>query len=255
MSIRKYNRIPPLTSLTIILALAATSTVASAQTVAAVSNFGRATLSMRDIQTSFLPSDARTSQEVLKDQAITGAGTQVADNLAGMAGSKLLTAPAGLGGLPVQIGLQALIGMRKRTVKGFTVSYLRGLSSDTVIPAGAISLNVDTDPGTLQSAGLQSGMPLLFRLQTSGKDFARILRTSHISYKDPGGSILAADVLGTDQNVVPCQTARDGDKVTLVPDQPLEAGEYAVVLPTTQVGPGIISREALVMAWDFRISQ
>lgn len=235
-------------------AASVTSGIASAQTVVAMSNSGQASLSMRDIQKSFLPSNAKTSQEALNDKTIAAAGTQVAGNLAGMAGSKLLTAPAGLGGLPIQLGLQAITGLRKRTVRGFTVYYLRGLSAETVLPAGSLSLKVDTDTPTLQSAGLASSAPLLIRLQPSGKDFARIIRTTHISYKDPGGNILSADVLGMEQNLVAYRTGREGDRVTLTPDQPLDPGEYAVVLPTRQVGPGVSSPETLVMAWDFRIS-
>ncbi len=255
MKTRNCNRIPGLRPLVIFVTLAVASGVASAQTVVAMSNFGQATLSMRDVQNSFLPSNAKTSQEAFKDKTLASVGTQTAANVAGIVGSRLITAPLGLGGLPVQMGLQALMGSRKKTIKGFTVYYLRGVSAGTAVPAGTISLIVDTDPATLQSAGLRAAAPQLFRLQTSDKDAARILRTTHISYKDPGGSIQTADILGTDQNVIACRTAMDGNKVTLVADQPLEPGEYAVVLPTTQVGPGVTSRETLVMAWDFRISQ
>ena len=255
MNTKSCNRIPGLRPLAIIFTLAVASGLASAQTVVATSNSGLAPLSMRDVQSSFLPSDARTSQEVLRDKALSGAGTQAAGTVAGMVGSRLITAPLGVGGIPVQMGLQALMGMKKRTIKGFTVYYLRGLSAETAVPAGTISLTVDTDPATLQNAGLRAASPLLFRLQSSDKDAARILRTTHISYKDPGGSIQTAEILGTDQNLISCRTAMDGNKVTLVPDQPLEPGEYAVVLPTTQVGPGVTSSETLVMAWDFRISQ
>jgi len=236
-----------------ILTIAVFTNSAAAQSVTALGGSTPATLTMRTVQTRFVVSNANTSQEALKDTAVSAAGQQVAGTVAGMAGGKLLTIPV-IGGLPVQGAMAAINTFRKKTIKGFTVDYLLGLTSEAAVSQGTLSLSIDTAQSKLQSSGVQISTPLLLHLQPAGKDFARILRTTHLSYKEPGGNIVTADVLGLEQDLIACQTeSGGGDHLTLTPNKPLIAGEYAVVLPTRQVGPGVSTKEMLALAWDFRV--
>ena len=208
---------------------------ASAQTVVAVSEVGETGLIMRNVKNSFVDSGG--------SQTVSAAGTQV-----GTTAASVLTAPLGLAGLPIQLGIGSLSRLKQRTVKGFNIYYLSGISAEATLTKGIVSFKIDLDQSVFDRAGLKVGTPLLIRLQPSEKDLARILRRTSISNKVAGGSPQ------TEQTVVACEARTDGGIMMLSPDQPLESGEYAVVLPTRQVGPGVNSTEIPAMAWDFRIS-
>ncbi|HEX4134606.1 MAG TPA: hypothetical protein VHY84_08370 [Bryobacteraceae bacterium] len=223
------------------------------QSITVLSGSTQATLTLRTAQSRFLPSKADTAQEALKDTAISAAGQQVAGSVAGLAGGKLLTLPV-VGGLPVQGAMAAINVFHKKTVKGFMVDYLLGLGSETTLAQGTFSFNIDTGQSKLQSSGVQLSPPMLLRLQPAAKDFARIIRTTHLSYKEPGGNPLTAETLDLQQDLITCQTeSRGGDLLTLIPMKPLEAGEYAVVLPSRTVMPGVSGKEMLALTWDFTV--
>lgn len=243
-------RVPSLPLVVILLGIACPPAVFS-QSVVAVLGSAETSLPTRNVQSRFFVSNADSAQEALKNTAISAAGQQATGAVAGIAGGKLLTIPV-VGGLPVQGAMAAVSIFHKKTIKGFTVDYLLGLTSETVIGA-ASSFSIDTVQSRLQSAGVQVSKPTLVRLQPQGKDFARIVRTIHLSYKE-GGNPLNAEILGAEQTLVSCRIDEPGgDKLTMTPIQALEPGEYAVVLPTRSVGPGVEAKETLALAWDFRI--
>jgi hypothetical protein len=207
-------------TLQMVLAVSAFVCGASAQTVVAVSDAGETGLIMRNVKNSFVDSNGR--------QAVSAVGTQ-----AGSTAASVLTAPLGLAGLPIQLGIGSLSRLRQRTAKGTNIYYLSGISAEATLTKGLVSFRIDPDQSDFDRAGLKVGTPMLIRLEPSEKDLARILRKVGVA----------------------CQAKTEGGTVILSPDQPLESGEYAVVLPTRQVGPGVNSPEIPAMAWDFRIPQ
>jgi hypothetical protein len=128
---------------------------------------------------------------------------------------------------------------------GFTVAFLKGLTSGAVLQRGEMSFAVPAQ-------SLEQGSPVLLRIKPSLKDNTRIVRSLHL-VKVTGNSPAAGDgntkVLGIEEEAIPCrQEIRNGD-VVLIPDSPLETGEYAVVLVPAQ-------QDAMVpvgLVWDFRV--
>lgn len=226
---------------------------AKAQTANAISGSSSTSLNMHVVQTRFLPSNANTGQDALKNVAISAAGQQVAGSVAGIAGGKLLTIP-GVGGLPVAGAMAAINVFRKKTVKGFTIDYLLGTSAVDVLTRGDLAFSIDTAKARMAVNGLQVSPPLLIHLLPGGSDAVRVLRTIHLSYKEPGGSPQTADVLGTEQDLITCNSEeRGGDRLLLTPKTQLLSGEYAIVLPSKTAIPGIESKETWTLVWDFQI--
>jgi len=93
---------------------------------------------------------------------------------------------------------------------------------------------------------------LLLRLKPAVKDSARIVRSVHLSNKLTGGTLNPLDttILGIDQDAIACrQEIRNGD-VVLIPNSPLESGEYAIVLVSAQPDKVPVVGAAV---WDFRL--
>jgi hypothetical protein len=145
---------------------------------------------------------------------------------------------------------QAVGGITKmfhkaKPTKGFNVAVVQGLSAGTTLQEGAMSF-------TVPAQSLQGASPLLLRLKPSVKDSARIVRGVHLSTRLTGGAInpLKSKILGIDQEAVACrQEIRNGD-VVLIPNSPLESGEYAIVLVSAQPDTVPVAGAAL---WDFRL--
>ena len=128
-------------------------------------------------------------------------------------------------------------------MKGFNLAFLQGLSAQTGLQKGDFSF-------TLPAQSVQATTPVLLRMKPSAKDSVRIVPGVHIVTKLTGSSInpTATKILGVDQEAISCrQEVRNGD-IVLVPNSPLQSGEYAVALTPAQqdlVPVGLV--------WDFRI--
>lgn len=134
---------------------------------------------------------------------------------------------------------------KAKPILGFNVALVQGLSAGTDLPAGGMSF-------TVPAQSVQGASALLLRLKPSAKDSARIVRGVHLSTKRTGGNIdpLNSKILGIDQDAVACrQETRNGD-VVLIPNSPLESGEYAIVLVSAQPDRAPVAGTVL---WDFRL--
>jgi hypothetical protein len=134
---------------------------------------------------------------------------------------------------------------KAKPIKGFNVAFVKGLSAETALTKGAMSF-------TIPAQSLQGASPMLLRLRPSAKDSARIVRSVHLSTPQTASAINPPDpdILGIDQDAVACrQEIRDGD-VVLIPNSPLESGEYAIVLVSAQPDKVPVAGAAL---WDFRL--
>jgi hypothetical protein len=230
-------------SLILYLPFMAVLGVANAQNVVATSSSGLTIpLAPHTAKVTFVASDSNSLQGATMNGAISGVGGSVMTKAA----AKAIPIPM-VGGM---IAGQAVGGIAKmvrkaKPIKGFNVAHVQGLSAGTDLPAGAMSFTVPVQ-------SLQGASPLLLRLKPSVKDTARIVRGVHLSAKRTRGNIdpLNSKILGIDQDAVVCrQEIRNGD-VVLIPNSPLESGEYAIVLVSARPDRAPVAGAAL---WDFRL--
>jgi hypothetical protein len=176
------------------------------------------------------------------------------NNLAGAAGNRAVGTIAAravpipiVGGFVAEqaVGRMIKVFHKPKPLKGFNVAFVQGLSAGTGLQKGDMSF-------TIPAQSLQGASPLLLRLKPSVKDSARIVRSVHLSTELTGGALnpVTSNILGIDEEAVACrQEIRDGE-VVLIPNSPLENGEYAIVLVSAQ--PDKIPVAGTVI-WDFRL--
>lgn len=214
---------------------------ASAQTVTAVSGYSRTEIPTHAFATAFVASNAGAVEEAIKDQALGS----VAGNVIAHVGMSSLSAIPVVGSAPVVIGMLAGIGhLKKPTVKGFEVAYVQGLSAGTVVQ-GDSSFVVPAE-------AMHGSTPQLLRVKSSGKDSARMIVSTRVTYKMTGSQINPATtkVLGRQEDAVACRSeASASGEVTLTPTSPLPVGEYAIVLSSIQD----VSSGQSGLVWDFRV--
>ena len=175
-------------------------------------------------------------------------------NLAGAVGGRAIATVAAsavpipfIGGFVAEqaVGRVIKVFRKPKPIKGFNVAFVQGLSAGAALQKGAISF-------TVPAKSLQAASPVLLRLKPSVKDSARIVRSVHLSTTPTGSAINppSPSILGTDQDAIACrQEIRNGD-VVLIPNSPLESGEYAIVLVSAQ--PDKVPVAGAVL-WDFRV--
>jgi hypothetical protein len=203
---------------------------------------------------TFVQSNASQSQEALKSVAIGQAEGKVVGAVAGaLIPIPILGAAAG----PVVQKIGGLFHRSDGATKGFTVTYLKGLSSAIVVQQADLSFTVPAE--NISFAGYQPLPFLLVRLKPSQKDDARIIRTTHIAVKPTKSPInpVQIDLLGMEQDVVQYRTDTRGNGfVVLTPVSALIPGEYAILLPAKLATPmNANNEEAIIRTWDFRVSQ
>jgi hypothetical protein len=213
-----------------------------AQTVVATSGSQSVNLAPNQAMVTFVPTNAATAEGAIKSAAISAAQGQA------VAATLLRVVPIPIVG-PFARPLIGTVLNRvhpPKPVTGFSIAFLNGLSATTVLPAGQVSFSIPTE-------SLQGASPSLLRLKTSAKDSNRIVRSLHISVKAAGGTVAPdtkdAQVLGIEQEVIPCSAQNRNGAVVLTPDSPLEAGQYAIaLLPASQQGMVPVGS-----VWDFRV--
>ena len=183
------------------------------------------------------------------------------NNFASAAGGKVIgTVAASAVPIPVVGGLIAdqAVGRivkvfhKPKLIKGFNVAFVQGLSAGTALQKGAMSFTVPAQLLQGTSPALQGSSPLLLRLKPSVKDSARIVRSVHLSTKITGSAINppAPEILDIDQTIIACHLETRNGAAVLIPDSPLESGEYAIVLVSVQ--PDKVPVAGAVL-WDFRL--
>ena len=191
---------------------------------------------------AFIQSNAESAQEALKTTAIGAAQGKVISAVAMK--SVPMLGPV-VGALPVE-GMLKIFGHRRQSVKGFYITSIPGLSANTSVPATDFSLLLPKQ--SRQVLGQPDSTAALLRLRPSAKDGARIVRSLHVATTLSGGKA-TEQILGTEQDIVACDTQeRSAGDVVLAPKSPLAAGEYAVVLFSSQQ-----SASSGFVLWDFRI--
>jgi hypothetical protein len=219
--------------------------VAKAQNVVATSGSDQATpLVPHAAMVVFVPSDSNNLEDAAKNAAISGAEGRAITAVA----ARTIPIPV-VGGF---IGEQVIKRITKlfhkdrpMVIKGFNLAFVQSLSAGTILQKGDMSF-------TVPAQALQGASPSLLRLRPSVKDAARIVRGVRISTTLTNSAInpMTSQVLGVDQNAVACRTElRNGD-VVLIPNSPLESGEYAIVLVSVQQDSVPVAGAVL---WDFRL--
>jgi hypothetical protein len=212
------------------------------QSVVATSGSGHLNLSLNPALVIFVASGANSAAEAVKGAALSGAeGQAVAVTIARMVPIPIVGPLAA----PVVSAVLKKFHPPKPTT-GFTVAFLKGLTSGSILQRGEMSFTVPAE-------SLSQGSPVLLRIKPSLKDNTRIVRSLHLSVKVAGNSLADGDgntkVLGIEELAIPChQEMRNGDMV-LIPDSPLETGEYAVVLAPAQQD----AMAPVGLVWDFRV--
>ena len=149
-----------------------------------------------------------------------------------------MIADAAVGGM-----LKAL--HKQKAIVGSNLAFVQGLLSGTSIPKGALTFTV---PGF----SMQGVTPVLLRIRSSAKYGARIVRGIQLSAPLTSGIVetASAKILRVDQDLIPCQKEVRDEGLVLIPDSPLEGGEYAIALVPEQVDRMPVSAAIL---WDFQI--
>jgi hypothetical protein len=140
---------------------------------------------------------------------------------------KVLPIPI-VGALPLEAMEHFFLRHHSRTVKGFYVAFLTGLTADS-----AVSGNATFTISAQAIKSIPGSTPLLLRLRAASKDSARIVRTTKATLKITGSQINPAtqEVHETEQTVINCRSeSRANGDVLLTFDSVLPAGEYAIVL-------------------------
>jgi len=222
------------------LSLPALHQMAHAQSLLVKTVAGQTTLSPNPAMVGFVPSNANTATAAAKDVALSAAKGQVAANV-------LRAVPIPIVGpfMGPLVGVALKKFHSPKPTVGFSIAYVNGSSAAAVVPGDASF--------TIPAQSLQGASPSLLRVKLSPKDSTRIVRSLRLSVKVTGGAVKTdgekPEILGVEQDVVPCrQETRNGD-VIMTPQSPLESGEYAVaLLPASQDTMAPVG-----LVWDFRV--
>jgi hypothetical protein len=207
--------------------------VANAQNLVATSSSGETTtLVPHPVVATFVASNSNNLAGALGGRAVSTAAV------------KAVPIPV-VGGFVAEqaVGRIGKVLHKPKPTLGFNIAFIQGLTAGTALQKGEISFTFPV---------LQGASALLLRLKPSVKDAARVVRSVHISNRLTGGTLnpVETTILGVDQDEVACrQETRDGN-VVLIPIAPLESGEYAIVLVSTEPDKVPVASFAL---WDFRL--
>ena len=217
--------------------------IAAAQNVVVTSATGKVTLASNPAMVTFVPSKASSAAGAAKDAVLSGAqGQAVAATLARAVPIPIIGPFAG----PLMGTVMAKLHPPKAV--GFSIAFVQGLSAKTAVPQGDTSFRVPTN-------ALQGATPVLLRITPSVKDSTRIVRSLQLSVKVTGSSLTPSPentkLLSVEESAISCRKeAQDGDTV-LIPESPLEVGEYAVAaIPATKDNMAPVG-----LVWDFRIAE
>jgi hypothetical protein len=215
--------------------------IASAQNVVATSGSRNINLAPNPAMVTFVATKANTVESAAKDAVLSTAQSQVIS-------TALRAVPIPIvGPMAGPLMKMALNKFHPPTTTGFNIAFVQGLSAKTAVPLGDLSLRVP-------ASSLKGATPTLLRINPSAKDSTRIVRSLRLSVKVNGSSFTPTaentKLILVAENVISCRLEqRNGDAI-LIPDAPLEEGEYAVALvPASQdnmVPVGLV--------WDFRVS-
>jgi hypothetical protein len=228
--------------LTYAAALVAAMRIVSAQSVVVSSASHLTSLTPNPAMVTFVATKAGTVENAAKDAVLSSAQSQVISTV-------LHAVPIPIvGPLAGPLMKMAFNKFHPPVTTGFSIAFVQGLSAKTAVPPGEVSFRVP-------AGSLKGGTPVLLRITPSAKDSTRIVRSFRLSVKVSGNSFTPTaentKLILVAENVISCrQEARNGDAI-LIPDQPLEAGEYAVALV-----PGAQDNMVPVgLVWDFRVSE
>jgi hypothetical protein len=212
-----------------------------AESIVIASVGGRAELAANQALVVFVPAKTDTAGDAIKDGALSGAQDK------GVAATLVRALPIPIvGPLAGPLVGHLVNKLHPKPVTGFSVAFVKGLSASTAGAPGKISFEIPSEY-------LEGATPSLLRIKPSTKDSTRIVRSLRLSVKASGSSVTPDEhntkVLGDDQDLVPSHTEVRNGNTLLIPESPLESGEYAVALvPSTQ---GVMMPVGKV--WDFRV--
>jgi hypothetical protein len=199
-------------------ALVAAIRIASAQNVVATSGSRNINLAPTPAMVTFVATKANTVESAAKDAVLSSAQSQVISTAL-----RAIPIPI-VGPLAGPLMKMAFNRFHPATATGFSIAFVQGLSAKTAFPPGDLSFRVPAN-------SLKGSTPTLQRITPSAKDSTRIVRSLRLSVKVNGSSFTPTaentKLILVAESVISCrQEARDGDAI-LIPEAPLEAGEYA----------------------------
>lgn len=214
---------------------------AYAQSIVVESASGSINLPPNQALVTFVPTTSSSLDGAIKDTALSSAQDKA------VAATLLKAVPIPVvGPFAAPLVTSAFNKLHPKTVTGFSIAFVKGLSATTAIAPGRTSFEIPAQ-------SLEGATPTLLRMKLSTKDSTRIVRSLRLSVKASGASVTPDDhnttVLGDEQDVIPSHTdVRDGN-VILTPEAALESGEYAMAL----VPPARTVSAPVGKVWDFRV--